>query len=97
MKVLCSLLTIITAVALVACHSKKENASESLPAVAVRTVVVENKGRPASEEVVGTVRAKTRATLEAKVIGRIVTLPVVLGQPVSTIELLNLIDRVNMI
>ena len=45
-----------------------------------------------TEEVVGTVRAKSRATLEAKVSGRITTLPVVLGQPVRAGELVVRLD-----
>ena len=67
MKLLRSFLTLVAALALVACHSKKETEPESLPPVAVRTVAVENKERPSSEEVVGTVRAKLRAAIEAKV------------------------------
>jgi hypothetical protein len=39
MKFSPSLLAIVAALAPVACHSKKENASESLPPVAVRTVI----------------------------------------------------------
>ncbi len=50
---------------------EKGSAPESLPSVAVRTVVAESKARPSSEEVVGTVRAKLHAVIEAKVSGRI--------------------------
>src|SRR6266511_4257546 len=71
MKLSRSLLTIVAVLAPVACHSKKQDTSESLPPVAVRTVVVENKARPSSEEVVGTVRAKLRAAIEPKVSARI--------------------------
>jgi multidrug efflux pump subunit AcrA (membrane-fusion protein) len=87
-----SLLTIIAALAQVACHSKKENTSESLPPVAVRTIVVENKARPSSEEVVGTVRAKLRAAIEPKVSARIETLLVAPGQMVKTGELIAQLD-----
>ncbi len=87
-----SLLTIVAALALVACHSKKENTSESLPPVAVRTVVVENKARPSSEEVVGTVRAKLHAAIEAKVNARIEALLVAPGQMVKAGELLAQLD-----
>ncbi len=92
MKFSCSLLTIITAVALVACHSKKENPSESLPPVAVRTVAVENRARPSSEEVVGTVRAKLRAAIEPKVSARIETLLVAPGQMVKAGDLIAQLD-----
>jgi RND family efflux transporter MFP subunit len=48
---------------------------------------VESKSRAVTEEVVGTVRAKLHATLEAKLSGRIDKLPVVLGQRVKAGEL----------
>jgi membrane fusion protein, multidrug efflux system len=86
------LLAIVAALAPVACHSKKENASESLPPVAVRTVVVENKARPSSEEVVGTVRAKLRAAIEPKVSARIEALLVAPGQMVKTGDLIAQLD-----
>jgi RND family efflux transporter MFP subunit len=92
MKFSRSLLAIVAALAPVACHSKKENASESLPPVAVRTVVVENKARPSSEEVVGTVRAKLHAAIEAKVNARIEALLVAPGQMVKAGELIAQLD-----
>jgi RND family efflux transporter MFP subunit len=92
MKFSHSLLTILAALALTACHSKKENASESLPPVAVRTIVVENKARPSSEEVVGTVRARLRAAIEPKVSARIETLLVAPGQMVKTGDLIAQLD-----
>ena len=92
MKFSRSLLAIVASLAPVACHSKKENASESLPPVAVRTVVVENKARPSSEEVVGTVRAKLHAAIEAKVNARIEALLVAPGQMVKAGELIAQLD-----
>ncbi len=92
MKFLRSLLTLVVALALVACHSKKETGAESLPPVAVRTVVVENKERPSSEEVVGTVRAKLRAAIEAKVSARIEALLVAPGQMVKAGDLIAQLD-----
>jgi RND family efflux transporter MFP subunit len=86
------LLAIVAALAPVACHSKKENASESLPSVAVRTVVVESKARLSSEEVVGTVRAKLRAAIEAKVSARIEALLVAPGQMVKNGDLIAQLD-----
>ncbi len=83
----------VIAVALAACHPKKEAATaDSLPAVAVRVSVVEQKARPASEEVVGTVRAKLRAAIEAKVSGRIEALLVAPGQTVKAGELIAQLD-----
>jgi RND family efflux transporter MFP subunit len=92
MKFSRSLLAIVAALAPVACHSKKENASESLPPVAVPTVVVESKARPSSEEVVGTVRAKLRAAIEPKVSARIEALLVAPGQMVKTGDLIAQLD-----
>jgi RND family efflux transporter MFP subunit len=86
------LLTVVAALAPIACHSKKETTSESLPPVAVRTIAVENKARPSSEEVVGTVRAKLHAAIEAKVNARIEALVVVPGQMVKAGELIAQLD-----
>lgn len=81
------------ALALTACSPKKEAASpESLPAVPVRAVVVESQARPSTEEVVGTVRAKLRAVIEAKVSARIEALLVAPGQTVKASELLAQLD-----
>jgi RND family efflux transporter MFP subunit len=88
-----SLLTFASAFALAACHAKKESATaETLPAVAVRVAMVEQKARPSSEEVVGTVRAKLRAAIEAKVSGRIEALLVAPGQTVKAGELIAQLD-----
>jgi RND family efflux transporter MFP subunit len=92
MKFSRSLLAIVAALTSVACHSKKQNTSESLPPVAVRTIVVENKARPSSEEVVGTVRAKLRAAIEAKVSARIEALLVAPGRMVKTGDLIAQLD-----
>lgn len=87
------LIIVAAAFALAACHSKKEAArSESLPSVAVRTVVVESKTRPCSEEVVGTVRAKLHAVIEAKVSGRIEALLVAPGQTMQAGDLIAQLD-----
>jgi len=53
---------------------------------------VENRKSPVLEEVVGTVRAKLRATLEAKASGRITALPVLLGQKVKAGDLVARLD-----
>ncbi len=86
------LLTVIGGLALVGCDSKKESAPELLPPVAVRTVVVESKERPSSEEVVGTVRAKLRAAIEAKVSARIEALLVAPGQMIKAGDLIAQLD-----
>jgi RND family efflux transporter MFP subunit len=65
---------------------------EAPPSAAVRVVVVEQKARPSSEEVVGTVRAKLRSAIEAKVSGRIEALLVAPGQTVKAGELIAQLD-----
>ena len=64
----------------------------ALPSVQVRIQAVEDKKTPATEEVVGTVRAKLRATIEAKASGRITEMPVALGQKLTTGQLLARLD-----
>ncbi|HNQ89650.1 MAG TPA: efflux RND transporter periplasmic adaptor subunit [Verrucomicrobiota bacterium] len=54
-----------------------------LPSAAVRVQKVSAQSVPVMEEVVGTVRSKLRASLEAKVSGRIERMQVVLGQAVK--------------
>ena len=66
--------------------------TESLPTASVRVAVIATGTHEASEEVVGTVRAKLRAVIEAKVSGRVEQFAVVAGQRVQTGELLVQID-----
>ena len=68
------------------------NAPPSLPVVPVRVQAVESQLQTNTEEVVATVRSKRQATLEAKVSGRIDQMPVVLGQPVKTGQLIARLD-----
>ncbi len=67
-------------------------ASPTLPPAQVQVQTAVSKTYATSEEVVGTVRAKLRATLEAKVSGRIDKLPVVLGQTVKAGQLVARLD-----
>jgi RND family efflux transporter MFP subunit len=67
-------------------------AGTDLPAVTVHTQAVESKKWPSTEDVVGTVRAKLHASIEAKVSGRITEMPVVLGQKVTRGQLLARLD-----
>ncbi len=87
------LVAIAIACAFGACDSKKDIAApESLPPVAVRAIVVEKTARPSTEEVVGTVRAKLRAVIEAKVSGRIEALLVAPGQTLKAGDLIAQLD-----
>ena len=77
------------------CGSKHEIAKEiatELPTAQVRVQTVENKSRTMTEEVAGTVRAKIRATLEAKLSGRIEKMPVALGDKVQKGQLIARLD-----
>jgi RND family efflux transporter MFP subunit len=81
------------ALALAACHkSPEQKPAANLPPVTVRAQTVESKRRIATEEVVGTVRAKLRSVIEAKVSGKIERMLVVPGQQVKAGELLAVID-----
>lgn len=87
----CWPLIVAAALTATACSPKKKS-SESLPSVAVHAVVVERTARPATEEVVGTVRARLRAAIEAKVSARIEALVVAPGQTVKAGDLLAQLD-----
>lgn len=76
-----------------ACHQKKPSTStSSLPAVAVQTAPATLENHQAAEDVVGTVRSKLRAVIEAKVSGRLLQYLAVPGQPVKSGELLAELD-----
>ncbi len=86
---------VAAAIGLAGCGAKPEPAraaTPNLPAARVRISTVEVKPRAAVEEVVGTVRAKLQATLEARLSGRIDKLPVALGQAVKAGDLLAHLD-----
>ncbi len=68
------------------------SAAKVLPTAQVRTQQAEAKKHMATEEVVGTVRAALRASLEAKVSGRIEKMPVAAGQAVKAGDLLVQLD-----
>jgi RND family efflux transporter MFP subunit len=73
-------------------HRGNPAAQPDLPSVQVRTQIVESKPLASVEEVVGTVRARLRAAIEAKANGRITSMPVILGQKVKAGDLLARLD-----
>jgi RND family efflux transporter MFP subunit len=78
---------------LAACREHKAPPTrESLPTVEVRAVLVKADTRTAHEEVVGTVRAKLRATIEPKVSARIESLLIAPGQSVKAGDLIAELD-----
>ena len=87
-------LAVLSAALLLAgCHEKvAPPVSENLPAATVRIQTVERKSRAATEDVVGTVRPKLSAAIEAKVSGRIEQMLVVPGQLVKAGERLVVLD-----
>jgi RND family efflux transporter MFP subunit len=77
-----------------ACHKPRRSAApnESSPPVAVRLTAASVETRQATEEVVGTVRSKQRAVIEAKVSGRLLQYLAVPGQLVKAGDLLAELD-----
>lgn len=78
-----------------ACHQNENRITEpaqALPVAKVRAEKAELHPLVLSEEVVGTVRAKTHATLEAKYAGRIEKFPKKLGDKVRAGELVVELD-----
>ncbi len=67
-------------------------ASAELAPVEVRTQAVQTRKSAVFEEVVGTIRAKLHATIEAKASGRILEMPLLLGQKVKAGQLLARLD-----
>jgi RND family efflux transporter MFP subunit len=85
--------TLAAVAAISGCGRKQEPGSgAALPAAPVQVLTIASTPQPATEDVMGTVQAKLHATIEAKVPGRIETLPVVLGQSVKAGALLVQLD-----
>jgi membrane fusion protein, multidrug efflux system len=88
-----SLLIFSLAVPIIGCRQETATpASARLPALAVRVQMIQPQQHLATEEVMGTVRARSRATVEAKFSGRIDKMLVAPGQAVKAGELLVQLD-----
>lgn len=74
------------------CHKEPERSPSNLPSAAIPVQSVERKPRAATEDVVGTVRPKLSAVIEAKISGRIEQMRVVPGQTVKAGDLLAKLD-----
>lgn len=93
MKRLLILAAIATGPFLAGCHKAPETTPQAqLPTASVQVQTVERKSRAATEDVVGTVRPKLSAAIEAKISGRIEQMLVVPGQSVKAGELLVTLD-----
>jgi membrane fusion protein, multidrug efflux system len=73
-------------------HQGHTVARLELPSVHVCTQTIQAKPVASVEEVMGTVQAKLRATIEAKTSGRITDLPVILGHSVKAGDLIARLD-----
>jgi RND family efflux transporter MFP subunit len=86
----------LVGVTLAACSgshaTQKTHESASIPAARVAVMKLGSADSVDREEVIGTVHANVRATVEAKVSGRITTMPVRLGQAVRRGALLVALD-----
>jgi len=83
----------LAALLLAGCGAKtRSGPATPLPTATVRAQAVERRERVATEDVVGTVRAKLRAVIEAKVSGKISRMAVVPGRRVKQGELLATIE-----
>ena len=78
---------------LAGCHRPQPGTAQPpLPAHPVQLAPASHEGWAVAEEVVGTVRPRLRAAIEAKVPGRIESLPVVPGQAVRQGDVIALLD-----
>ncbi len=73
-------------------HAPESPVTTEFPPAVVRVQTVESRQRVATEEVVGTVRAKLHSVIEAKISGRIEKMLVAPGQNVKAGELLVQLD-----
>lgn len=90
-----AMVVLLAVTSLIGCRKaehERASATEVLPKVAVQVQPAQAKSLAHFEEVLGTVRARQRAVVEAKVSGRIAELPVVLGAEVKEGQLLARID-----
>lgn len=88
------LLVIAGFIGVTGCHAEKKTSAGTpdLPSVAVRTAEASKGVYRATEEVVGTVRARVQASIEAKVVGRIAQIAVSPGSVVKAGDLLVVLD-----
>lgn len=92
-RTIAGLIAVVSVAVYSGCGSKHESPTgAALSAQSVSVQTIQNTKQAATEEVMGTVQAKLRATIEAKVAGRIELMPVSLGQSVKTGDLLAQLD-----
>jgi RND family efflux transporter MFP subunit len=95
---ICTLLPLVALSALAAltgCHKTHEQAQNDeaeMQTVPVQVRAAHSEPEQTTEEVVGTVRAKLHATLEARLSGRIDKMPILLGQSIKAGQLVARLD-----
>ena len=84
----------LAAVMLASCgkHESPPSGSQSLPSATVKVMTLATESFQATEDVVGTVRSKQKAVIEAKVSGRVLLYLATPGQMVKSGELLAELD-----
>ena len=83
----------LSAVLFTACsHQAPGSPPPALPTASVRVQPVETNRFPSTQSLVGTVRARLRASLEPKVSGRVLEIPVRAGQSVQRGQLMARLD-----
>ncbi|MCX6872468.1 MAG: efflux RND transporter periplasmic adaptor subunit [Verrucomicrobia bacterium] len=83
---------VLAALLISACHKPKHAAAPAAVPLAVQTQAATMESHQATEDVVGTVRSKQRAVIEAKVSGRLLQYRAAPGQLVQSGELLAELD-----
>jgi RND family efflux transporter MFP subunit len=88
------LLPLFTLFVVAACgkHERTQTTAASLPSVAVKVQAAKSEPHTATEDVVGTVRSKQRAVVEAKVSGRVLEYTATPGAMVKAGDLLARLD-----
>lgn len=86
------------AIVLAACgrHEPAVSRVPALPAVSAKVATVRKQTLRLNEDITGTVRAKTRAVIEAKISGRLLSLNAALGQTVKAGDVLATLDAQEM-
>ena len=77
-------------------HEAGASSGPKLPVATVQTATVAKRTLQLSEDITGTVRAKMRAVIEAKISGRLLSLNAALGQVVKEGEVLATLDAQEM-
>lgn len=95
MTVMKRFLPLAALLALAACgrHEADHSTTTSLPTIAVKVQVAKLQPHVAAEEVVGTVRSKLRAQVEAKISGRVLEYTATPGAAVKTGDLLARLEN----